>query len=207
MSDAPFQNSAATRAIALIKDEHRTLARMLGAIQLMVAHYCQNRTERDFELFDAMLRYIENVPNLLHHPKEDQVLFPPFLRFTAGEKQLVCELELEHETGARRHASLRRAFHAFRTGVINGPILLTAAAGEFADFYRVHMQKEETRLLPLAVARLTVGEWQRIESAFGDKSDPLFGADIADDYQQLYQCIIELSPASLRLHFESAVTP
>lgn len=206
MSDAPFQNSSATRAIALIKHEHRSLARMLGAIQLMVAHYRHDGTERNFELFDAMLRYIENVPNLLHHPKEDKVLFPPLLRFTAGEKQLVAELEFEHSTGARRLASLRRAFHAFRDGVVNGPILLTAAADEFTEFYRAHMNKEERQLLPLAAARFTTAEWQRVESAFGDKSDPLFGADIADDYQQLYQCIIELSPASLRLHLESTAT-
>jgi hemerythrin-like domain-containing protein len=205
MSDAPFQNSAATRAIALIKHEHRSLARMLGAIQLMVAHYRHDGTERDFELFDAMLRYIENVPNLLHHPKEDNVLFSPLLRYTASEKRLVYELETEHETGGRRLVSLRRSFHAFRNGVANGPILLTAAADEFTEFYRAHMQKEERQLLPLAVARLTAGEWQRVESAFGDKSDPLYGADIADDYQQLYQCIIELSPESLRLHFENAV--
>jgi len=205
MTDTPFPKSAANRAIALIKGEHRTLARMLGAIHMLVARYQHAGYEQNFDLFDAMLRYIENVPNKLHHPKEDKVLFPPFMRFAASDKQLVAELEHDHARGESRLGSMRRAYDAVRAGVTNGPAVLSAATQEFVGFYMNHMRREELQLLPLAVARFTNEEWQRVESAFGDNTDPLFGAELADDYRLLYQCIIELAPATLKSYLEGAV--
>ena len=79
----------AERAIALIKNEHRALSRMLGAMQAWVARSRNGGGERSFELFDSMLRYIENVPDRIHHPKEDQVLFPALTRRTSTAAALI----------------------------------------------------------------------------------------------------------------------
>jgi len=46
--------------------------------------------------------------------------------------------------------------------------------------------------------------WQQVASAFGDNTDPLFGAALADDYRELYRCIIELTPAPLKYYLEGA---
>ena len=195
---------AADRAIALIKDEHRALARMLGAMQALVTRYRDTAAERNFELFDAMLRYIENVPDRLHHPKEDQVLFPPLAKRSGEGKQLVAELERDHARGEPMITALRGAFHAFSYGTANGLNLLATAVDEFAEFYWDHMRKEEQRLLPLAVAHFTAEDWQRVASAFGDNTDPLFGAELADDYRQLYLHIAELTPTPLKSYLEEA---
>jgi hemerythrin-like domain-containing protein len=128
------------------------------------------------------------------------------MRFAASDKQLVNELAREHVQGEPRLASLRRGYHAVRDGVANGPTLLATATDEFTVFYRNHMRKEERQLLPLAVARLTNEEWQRVESAFGDNTDPLFGADLADDYRLLYECIIELAPDTLKSYLDGTST-
>jgi hemerythrin-like domain-containing protein len=204
MTNTPSPPPAATRAIALIKDEHRALAHMLGAMQALVTRYRDAGNERNFELFDAMLRYIENVPDRLHHPKEDQVLFPALLRSAAAGKELVGELERDHARGEPMIAALRGAFHAFSDGTVNGLNQLATAVDDFAEFYWHHMRKEEQQLLPLAVAHLTPADWQRVESAFGDNTDPLFGAKLADDYRQLYQAIVELTPAPLKSYLEGA---
>ncbi len=204
MTNSPLPSPTAARAIALIKDEHRALARMLGAMQALVARYRNAGSERNFELFDAMLRYIENVPDRLHHPKEDQALFPALVRRAGAAKQLVAELEREHARGQPMIAALRGAFHVFRDGGVNGLNQFATAVDEFAEFYWHHMKKEEAQLLPLAVTHLEAEDWQRVASAFGDNTEPLFGAELADDYRQLLECIIELAPPPLKSYLEGA---
>jgi hemerythrin-like domain-containing protein len=197
---------AAERAIALIKEEHRTLARMLAAMQAWIARTREGDGERYFELFDAMLHYVENVPDRLHHPKEDEVLFAALAARTSAANPLIRELEADHARGEPLIVGLRGAFHAYSYGTLDGLNQLAAAVDEFIEFYLGHMRKEEQQLLPLALAHLTVDDWQRVARAFGDHADPLFGAELADDYRRLYQGITELAPPSLKSFFEE-VTP
>ena len=170
----------------------------------LVTRYREPDSKPDYELFDSMLRYIEDVPDRLHHPKEDQVLFPAIAQRTSDGKALVQELEHDHTRGEPMLAELRRAFHAFRDGSANALNQLATAVDEFAEFYWYHMRKEESRLLPLAVEHLTATDWQRVDSAFGDNSDPLFGATLSDEYRRLYQRITELTPRPLKSYLESA---
>ena len=65
MTDTNAPLPAADRAIALIKDEHRALACVLGAMQAWISRVRDAGGDRNFELFDAMLRYIENVPDVV----------------------------------------------------------------------------------------------------------------------------------------------
>ena len=204
MTTSPLLTPAAVNAVALIKAEHRALARMLGAMQALVASYRDSAAARNLELFDAMLRYIENVPDRLHHPKEDQVLFPALVQRADAAKKLVEELERDHALSGPMLYLLREAFHAFRDGGVNGLNRLSTTVDDFAEFYWHHMRKEEQQLLPLALAHLAADNWQRVESAFGDNLDPLFGAELAADYRRLYQYIAELAPLPLRSYLEDA---
>ena len=195
---------AAARAISLLKDEHRALARVLGAMQAWIAR-CRNAgSERNFELFGAMLRYIEVVPDRLHHPKENEVLFSALVRRASAAKILVEHLERDHARSDSMLAAVRGAFSTYRNGEANGLNQLATRVDEFAEFYWDHMRKEEQQLLPLAITHLAPADWQRVESAFGDNTDPLFGAELADDYRELYQSIVELTPAPLKEYLESA---
>lgn len=204
MTDTPSPPPAAAGAIALIKGEHLALARLLGAMQAWVASCREPGGERDFALFDAMLRYIENVPDRLHHPKENQVLFPALARRTAEGQKLIAKLERDHARGDPMITALRGAFQAYGYGTLNALNQLGAALDDFAEFYWEHMRREEKQLLPLAVAHLTADDWQSVASAFGDNTDPLFGADLATEYRHLYQYITELTPAPLKAYLESA---
>jgi hemerythrin-like domain-containing protein len=150
-----------------------------------------------------MLRYIENVPDRLHHPREDEVLFPAVARDPGAGRNLVTDLEREHARSAPMLAELRRSLGSLRKNEPNALNQLATAVDEFAEFYWWHMRKEEEQLLPLALRHLGTEEWQRVDSAFGNNTDPLFGAELAEEYRQLYQRIAELAPRSLRALLES----
>jgi branched-chain amino acid transport system ATP-binding protein len=132
---------AAERPIGRIKAEHRALARVLGAMQALVARYREASARPDHELFESMLKYVEEVPDRMHHPKEDQVLFPAVAGHGPIGKAMVEELEREHARGAPMLARLRRALEAFRRNEDNSLNQLATAVDEFAEFYWMHMRK------------------------------------------------------------------
>lgn len=206
MTTYPVAASAsADSAIDCIKSEHRALASVLGAMQALVSSYRQMSAPPDYELFDSMLSYVENVPDQLHHPKEDRVLFAAVTRRADRAKALVENLECEHAQGAPMLSELRRALHAFRDGAPNALNELATTVDDFADFYWSHMRREEQVLLPLAIEVLTADDWHRIASAFGDNGDPLASTDLATKYRQLYLRIIELTPPPLKSLLEGGV--
>lgn len=204
MTDPSLPLPSSARAITLIKKEHRALARMLGAMQALVARYRDAGAERNVELLAAMVRYVEDVPDRVHHPKEDQLLFPVVARCTAEGKKLVAALERDHARSGSMITDLRDAMQAYSKGALNSLNQLATAVDEFAEFYWDHMRKEEQQLLPLAVTHLTEEDWQRVASAFGDNTDPLFGAALADDYRRLYDCIVQLTPPPLKSYLADA---
>lgn len=196
-------STVVARAIGQIKAEHRALACVLAAMQAWVVQCREPGAGMDLDLFEAMLRYVENVPDRIHHPREDSVLFPAVAALEEG-KPIVRELEREHALGPAMLNELRRTYEVLRTGGPNALNQLSTAVDEFAEFYLLHMRKEESRLLPLAAASLSPAQWERIDSAFSNNTDPLFGASITDKYRRLYQYITVRTPEPLKGYVEAA---
>ena len=78
-----------TLATTIIRDEHRALASVVKGLQFLVQEI-QNRGQTpDFPLLQSIVSYIEQFPDKLHHPKEDQSLFPALrLRHPAAAAEL-----------------------------------------------------------------------------------------------------------------------
>jgi hemerythrin-like domain-containing protein len=190
--------AAAEPAIEKIKAEHRSLARVTGAMQALVTQWRAPDATPDIGLFDALLAYVENVPDRLHHPKEDDVLFPAIRRHGEAGNALLDELAREHARGAKLIAEARAALPALARRDPNALERLATAVDEFAEFYWWHMRKEEDRLLPIACACLSDAEWREIGAAFESNTDPLFGPGRDAQYARLYERIVALAPLPLR---------
>jgi hemerythrin-like domain-containing protein len=187
--------ASSTHAIERIKDDHRALGRVLGAMRLLVAQLREGGlAPPDIELFESMLRYVENVPDRLHHPREDQTLFPAVLARDPAAASLIDRLEGEHARSAPMLAELRRALSAARADGANAINLLGDAVDQFADFYWAHMRTEEEQLLPAALACLRAQDWERVERAFSDWRDPLFNAPRAAEFGVLFRYIAKHAP-------------
>ena len=76
MSDPTIPCAAAVRVVDRIKAEHVLLARIIAAMQAWVVGSREAGARADYPLFEAMLRYVQEVPDRVHHPQEDQHLFP-----------------------------------------------------------------------------------------------------------------------------------
>lgn len=57
-------------SLQIIRDEHSSLAAMLRSMTMMVERGPGDNPEQFFDVLHAMLFYIDEFPERLHHPKE-----------------------------------------------------------------------------------------------------------------------------------------
>ena len=186
------------QAIRIILDEHRSIAAVLSGLKSLV-HMAQDaRLRPEFEVFHAMIRYIDAFPERMHHPKEDQHLFARLLARKPDARALVDELQAEHVAGLQLVRDLEQALIGFEQTWPGGAEKFAAAVENYSQFHWKHMSKEENELLPLAQKALTAEDWGAIETAFAGNEDPI--ADLREqDFGKLYQRIVNLAPAPVGL--------
>jgi hemerythrin-like domain-containing protein len=187
------------KAIQILYDEHRSLAAILhGLLALVRATTRDSELKPEFQVFHAMIYYIDAFPERMHHPKEDDFLFSRLAQRAPEAIPLIDELRAEHIAGARMIRELEAALLAFE---VNGRRALpefAEATEAYARFHWDHMAKEEKQLLPLAERYLTPGDWRQVDDAFAGNEDPI--ADLREqDFNQLYQRIVALAPEPVGL--------
>ena len=185
-------------AISILKSEHRSISAVLHALKEL-ARMAQDATVRPrFQVFRSMVRYIDEYPERLHHPKEDEHLFARLAARAPETRLLVEELQAEHEESVRLIRSLERALLLFEEGWPKGGREFQQAVDAYAEFHWKHMRKEEHELLPLAERHLTAADWQVIDAAFAANSDPIAGVH-ERDFEKLFSRIVSLAPEPVGL--------
>ncbi|HEX6413584.1 MAG TPA: hemerythrin domain-containing protein [Burkholderiales bacterium] len=185
-------------AISILKSEHRSISAVLHGLKEL-ARMAQDATVRPrFQVLRSMLRYIDEYPERLHHPKEDEHLFARVAARAPQARKLIDELKKEHEQGAGLIRELERTLLFFEEGWPAGGREFQQAVDAFADFHWQHMRKEELELLPIAERVLTAADWRAIERAFATNLDPI--AELQErDYERLFSRIANLAPAPVGL--------
>jgi hemerythrin-like domain-containing protein len=182
----------------ILRDEHRSISAVLSGLLELVRLARKPGVQPEFQALHAMIHYIDEYPERLHHPKEDQYLFARLAERAPQTRPLIEELHEEHARGKQLVRELESALLAFEVEGARGLPAFDAAVSAYAQFHWDHMRKEEEQLLPLAEKHLTDGDWAWIEDAFAGNHDPI--ADLRErDFEQLYTRIVNLAPAPVGL--------
>jgi hemerythrin-like domain-containing protein len=185
-------------AIQTIRDEHRSIAAVLHALKQLAKDAQDPAVEPRFAVFRAMIYYIDQFPERLHHPKEDRVLFARLEQRAPQAKALIDELRAEHVKGAQLIRDLEQALVALEVGWAGGEKAFSAAVDAYAEFHWSHMRKEEQQILPLAERAFTAEDWREVDAAFAGNDDPI--ADLREqDFEKLFSRIVALAPEPLGL--------
>jgi hemerythrin-like domain-containing protein len=185
-------------AITIMKSEHRSISAVLQGLKEL-ARMAPNSKERPrFQVLRSMVRYIDEYPEKLHHPKEDEYLFKRVVARAPLGRLLVEELQAEHEEGARLIRELERALLFFEEDWPGGAREFQQAVDKYAEFHWRHMRKEEEELLPLAQRHLTPEDWKVIDAAFAANADPIAGMQ-ERDFEKLFSRIANSAPAPVGL--------
>ncbi len=63
-------------ALTIIRDEHGALSAMLRSLSMLLSEHRRHGSLPDFSVLRAMLFYVDEFPEQLHHTKESELLFP-----------------------------------------------------------------------------------------------------------------------------------
>jgi hemerythrin-like domain-containing protein len=158
----------------------------------LVGNVRDHRTVPNFDLLGAMVYYIGAFTERFHHPKEDKYLFKALRIRCPWLCQVLDRLQEEHRVGAEKLRTLEQAFVRYRQGGDAEPPAFIAAAESYAAFHSQHMALEEKEVLALAEKHLNSRDWVAIDEAFTGHTDPLFGEAPSDEYDKLFQRILNL---------------
>ena len=181
------------KAIAIIQDEHRAITAVVEGMRHLVAEIVARRMAPDHALLGALFHYIEQFPERLHHPKEDDFLFARLRVRRPDAAPLLDSLHREHEVGRERFAELKAKWEAFRAD----PAALAAFADgveRYAHFHWLHMRREEDDVLPLAAEALTQQDWDAIDAAFASNDDPVVGVPASKAFRELFRHLTAIMP-------------
>ena len=181
------------KAIAIIQDEHRAITAVIEGLRHLLDEVGSGRMSVDHTLLRALFGYIEQFPELLHHPKEDEFLFAKLRLRRPDAAPLLDALQREHEIGRERFAELKAAYEGFAAD----PSTLAdfaARVGRYSHFHWMHMRREEDEVIPMARDALLPEDWAAIDAAFASNNDPVVGVPAQKAFRELYRHLVAAMP-------------
>ena len=181
------------KAIDIIHAEHRALGAVMQAFHHVLDSIRSGAKQPDFELLSALIEYITEVPDKLHHPKEDEVLFVKILEVVPDAQALIAKLQDDHIKGEHSTRNLREALRTYQANGAKGFADFDPVALRYIDSTWKHISLEEKELLPMAVQRLAPADWAGIDAAFEANKDPWSGP--TGEFRALFSKIVNMVPA------------
>jgi hemerythrin-like domain-containing protein len=186
-------------ALTIIRDEHGALSAMLRSLSMLLAEHRRHGSLPDFSVLRAMLFYVDEFPEQLHHTKESELLFPKLRARCPEVAPVLDKLDRDHARGEKAIRDLEHDLLAFE--VLGEPrrAAFEQAVERYIEFYLSHMRIEEEEVIPLAVKSLTAQDWAELDTAFLANRDPLTGHEPTDQYRPLFTKIVQNTPAPIGL--------
>lgn len=183
------------KAIEIIHDEHLALAAVLQGMSQLLIISKDKKVCPDFDLLTAMVKYITDVPEQLHHPKEDRYIFSLLKTRCSNSIPVIDLLEKQHKEGPERTVKLKKSLSYFIGLGISGLEQFSQELKVYMDQEWHHMNTEEDVVLPLAREFLTPDDWAGIYTAFVENGNPWQG--LGREYDKLFTKIVSLTPPPL----------
>jgi len=188
------ESTPAARAIAIIKDEHLSLLAVMEALHLLTERAGAFAEPGDDKVIEAILIYLREFPELLHHPKEEAYIFRRLAQRLPDCSPELTELRMQHNREKVLLNALEEVFAAYRGAPEKAPELREAAI-ELAEHVHMHFALGETAILPAARRCLAASDWEQIASAFAESGDPRFADYLEADFEALFARILQLADA------------
>ncbi len=187
-------------AVRIIRAEHDALAAMLRTLPLLLEAQQRAGTPCDFGALRAMLFYVDEFPERLHHQKESELLFPKLRALAPELRETLDELDADHAQGERAVRELQHSLLAWEHMGEPRRMKFEQQLKVYTARYLRHMRREETEILPRAARLLSAADWADLDEAFSSHQDPLAprpGQPVDEAYAPLRQRILAALPAPL----------
>jgi hemerythrin-like domain-containing protein len=181
-------------SLRIIRDEHAAVSAILRSLVQLIEQGPGSEPARFFEVVRAMLFYIDEFPERLHHPKESNLLFPKLARSAPELMPLIRQLEEDHMKGEGKVRDLQHMLLAWELLGDSRRDEFVQAGNAYVKFYLEHMGLEEHQLLPAAERVLSDHDWDQLDAAFAEHRDPLAAGVRDPRYETLFTRIVAKAP-------------
>ena len=190
--------------LRIIRDEHASLSAVLRSIGLLLSESRRHGLGPDFQVLRAMLFYIDEFPEKVHHTKESALLFPKIRARSSEAAGVIARLDTDHSRSHQAVLDLEHDLLALE--MMSEAADAPARRDRFEDdmqtyiaAYLDHIRIEEVEILPLAERVLTTADWAELDAAFMHNRDPLTRREGDDAFRPLFKRILMTLPAPLGL--------
>ena len=190
--------------LRVIRDEHGVLSAVLRSISLLLSESRRHHIQPDFTVLRAMLFYIDEFPEKIHHTKESELLFPKMRERSSEGAKVLDRLDADHSSSHRAVLELEHDLLALEmmSDAPDADARRTRFETRMHDYvtsYLEHIRLEEVEVLPLAERVLVAADWAVLDAAFMKNRDPLTGREGDDAFRPLFKRILTTLPAPLGL--------
>ena len=173
---------------------------MLHAMTQLVERGPLEDAQMFFEVMRAMLFYIDEFPEQLHHPKESNLLFPKVVKRAPEVMGAIDRLERDHMHSEKAVRDLLHLLLAWELLGHTRRDAFVSALGPYVSTYLEHMHLEESIILPAAELALHDEDWTALDAAFEQNADPLTGKHVPrPEFEKLFSRIVSNAPAPIGL--------
>lgn len=179
-----------SNTIAKLHQEHIGLTKLLKLLDQQLAIFHAGDTP-EYQVMSDIMHYMIHYPDMSHHPKED-VVFSHLKVIDASLSSDIEQLIQEHkDLVAKGHEFFSILQLALDDAAMFSRATLEEQANAYISLLRSHMDKEEAKVMPTAVQKLSANDWQKIDAEIKELEDPLFGSTVKKDYITLYNYLVE----------------
>ena len=194
------KRSMKRRSLHIIRDEHASLAAMLHSMTKLLERGPAEDAAQFFDVMRAMLFYIDEFPEQLHHPKESNLLFPKVAKKAPEVRGAIDRLERDHMHSEKAVRDLLHLLLAWEMVGSSRKAAFVDALGPYVESYLDHMHLEETVILPAAQSALSDEDWMEVDKDFDLNADPLTGKyPPGPAFEKLFSRIVRKAPAPIGL--------
>ncbi len=183
----------------ILQDEHQALAAMLRSLSMLLAQARRENTFPDFDVVRAMLFYVDEFPEKLHHSKESELLFPVLRGRCPDLAPVLDRLDRDHANSEKAIRALEHQLLAFEVLGESRREAFEEGLQQYIASYLEHMDVEEREVLPVARRELSADDWALLDAAFSQNKDPLTGHEPSAEFKPLFRKIVMSVPAPIGL--------
>jgi hemerythrin-like domain-containing protein len=139
----------ASRTIVTVHKDHHSLAAMLGALKMVIARGPPEGTEQFFRILRAMLFYVREFSEQVHHPRESDLYFPLVMETLPNAPASLQRNEESHINAVHELGVLQRQLSAWQQYGASQRQSFETAAVDLCDRYMAQIELEEDDLAAL----------------------------------------------------------
>jgi hemerythrin-like domain-containing protein len=168
-----------------LKHEHQIILLVLGAVEREM-HQIQAGGSLDEERIRQMIDFIQNFADRCHHAKEEKLLFARMeQRGLPADGGPIGVMLQEHDEGRRLVRAAAEAQSRVSGGDAGASTTLATSLLGYVRLLRMHIDKEDNILYPIADRILTPADQTELTAAFDQVEAEEMGEGTHERYHRL----------------------